>query len=134
MVGNQHPSQDTEKYPIVHCKECGEDHQAYYMDDVRDNMVAQQLCFSCLFWQEYVDRKDEPEIARINGEHYFVQPLSPAAGGMRGYGGHPFTIHFTDGRPQPIVHTINLWHQGVIPAHFRDRLPDNATWWNESGL
>jgi hypothetical protein len=43
----------------------------------------------------------------------------------RGFAGRRFVIRFHDGR---IVETTNLWSNGIIPEHFRDRLLDNACW------
>jgi len=43
---------------------------------------------------------------------------------MKGYGGRKFIIEFFDERPTITTH--NLWHQGEIPPHFRDRLQDEA--------
>ncbi len=50
-------------------------------------------------------------------------------GGFRGFGGREFRIRFYDGRTDVV--TRNLWHQGIIPEHYRALLPDNAEWVTE---
>lgn len=79
------------------------------------------VCFSCDFWQRYVENRDAADRVRINGSHYIIGEED--ARGERGCGGSKFIIEFTNGRR---VITRNLWVQGKIPAHFREQLPDNA--------
>lgn len=77
----------------------------------------------CWFWLEWVGMQYQPEVARIDGEHFFVRPrVDPPHEGL-GFGGGEFSIRFFDGR---IASTNNLWWQGVIPECFRKLLPDNA--------
>lgn len=113
--------------PFVTCKYCGKADAAMYMDKVRDRMIAMSLCFTCNFWEEWVERteveEDKPNIARINGNHYYIGDENSKSG-FRGFGGTPHTIAFNDGRE---VRTTNLWYQGEVPERFRERLPDNAT-------
>lgn len=83
------------------------------------------VCFNCAFWIEHIARKDNPQIARIDGVHYSVGPephgkVNPAT---LGYGGARFKIRWRNGRTEV---TNNLWCQGHIPEMFRDELPDNA--------
>jgi hypothetical protein len=85
---------------------------------------------ACSFWRQKIewekagDRTEEGNpVARIGGEHYVVHPYAdPATPGL-GSSGQLFTIRFADGRETV---TNNLWHQGTIPAHLRELLPDNA--------
>jgi hypothetical protein len=65
----------------------------------------------------------DPAIARVGGKHYAIGPERRGDKQLCGFGGAKFIIQFFDGRR---VETMNLWHQGVIPEHFRIRLPDNA--------
>lgn len=118
---NRAVNPDTEKYPMVTCKECGETDQATYSEPTRSNMVEQSLCFMCLFWTEKVDRKNDGVSFVYKGEHYIVGPED--AKGMKGYGGRQWAIYHKDGR----TITTNLWHQGEVSGRFRDRLPDNCT-------
>ena len=103
----------------VVCVECGETKSVHSGDIKR--LVAEQLCFTCNFWREKVAMRDNPNVARIEGKHYMIEDEHSNS---RGFGGDRFVIFFADGRR---VETHNLWFQGDIPAHFRNRLPDNAT-------
>lgn len=107
------------------CKECGKNEAAKYMEPTRSEMVKRSLCFKCNFWYEKTWIKDEPYVARIDGKHYQIgDPLPPGTPKhCAGFGGSEFKIKFHDGR---VVITSNLWHQGDIPDHFKERLPNNA--------
>lgn len=108
----------------VACHECHEAVERHFSEPIQSEMLERSLCFNCWFWAGYAAKSEKPEHVRINGQHYVIGDES-GRDGMRGYGGRRFVINFTDGRS---VTTTNLWHQGDIPAHFLDRLPDNATW------
>ena len=112
------------EYPIVQCRICGKSDRACYCEPTKTNMVERSLCFNCLFWQEYVERKDDPSHIRVDGSYYVVAPENDRASlSMRGFGGSRFRIRLSDGK---VITTTNLWHQGTIPEHFRSQLPDNA--------
>ncbi|MET8746357.1 hypothetical protein [Streptomyces sp. NPDC004728] len=97
---------------------------------------ANETCFACRYWEERVRWAEndgmmpacgsEPAglIARVNGQHYVLKPFNTTRQSQwLGHQGQVFTFRFTDGRQ----YTSNdVWCQGEIPAHFRDRLPDNA--------
>jgi hypothetical protein len=85
-------------------------------------MVKQHICFTCAFWLGYIQRRDEPGMARIKGVHYVVGD-EKASWVVRGFDGQRFVIRFKDGR---VVTTHNLWHQGEIPEVWKSELPDNA--------
>lgn len=93
------------------CLECEE----------KKRMERDNLCFNCAFWSLYVDKKDDERIARIDGNHYYIENNS--SNGFVGFGGRDFKIKFNDGRE---IITNNLWHQGTIPDIWKDKLPDNA--------
>jgi len=107
------------------CSICGRIYSARYIKEVRAQLLAENICHSCHFWNGYVRIKNDPAIARIRGKHYKVVketgPDYPAS--CKGYGGSRFIIRWNDGRE---ITTTNLWHQGEIPDHFRAELPDNA--------
>jgi hypothetical protein len=89
-----------------------------------EKIAATGLCFNCNFWGEYLKRKDAKDVVRAQGRHYVVcSDPSPGSHPWKGFGGHRFKIRFHDGRE---VETTNLWSQGVIPQHFKERMPDNA--------
>lgn len=93
-------------------------------------------CFTCKFWEEKVrwaENGDEmpatgrhaaAPVARVDGWHYIVKPhntTSPPQ--FLGFSGALFVFEFADGRA---ITSNDVMCQGEIPAHFRDRLPDNA--------
>lgn len=105
------------------CKECGKvpAPEKYYRD-MADAMRVRQLCFHCLFWTKHLERS--PSVI-INGEHYIIGDEKPDTRAyFRGFSGRKFVIMFNNGEK---VTTTNLWYQGKIPEHFRDRMPDNAS-------
>ena len=106
---------------------CGECQERITGPPLNHDMVRRGLCYNCNFWEIWVERKDHPDyeshIARINGEQYLLGPEDTFAR-PRGMGGVHKVILFKDGRT---VESTNVWHNGMIPLHFRNRLPDNAT-------
>lgn len=105
------------------CRECGLIFSTTFCDPTKTEMLTRNICFRCNFWREYFESKDNPRHARINGRHYCVSPRNDKDTQWNGFGGRETTIRFLDGR---VVSTNNLWHQGEIPAIWRERLPDNA--------
>lgn len=79
-------------------------------------------CFHIHFWNEKVKIKDQPNVIRVNGEHYTWHPENPKAY-FKGHGGREFKIEFNDGRK---ITSRNIWYQGEIPQSYRKLLPDNA--------
>lgn len=114
--------------PEEPCKCCGNVFSTNYSEPTKSQLLEKNVCFKCNFWQEYLEIKDDPNIARIEGSHYVIQPDTTGDPSWKGFGGRKFIIRFADGRE---VVTRNLWHQGEIPAHFREELPDNATFVQE---
>lgn len=108
-------------YPDVTCKECGVTHKAKYVEEVKNRMLKESLCFKCLHWTRWMENASDPNVVRVNHKHYYIG--DEMARGMRGFGGSEWNIVFHDGRK---ITSTNLWFQGDIPKHFTDRLPDNA--------
>ena len=106
------------------CVECGCVVETSYREPVRSELIKGNICHNCHFWMEKVQWEIDknPNVVRVDGWHNLITPDDPSAP-FQGYGGREFVIKFNDGR-EVISH--NLWHQGTIPDHFRDRLPDNA--------
>ncbi len=76
------------------------------------------------FWKSKVEIKDNPNVARINGVHYFIgDENEKGTNSFRGFDGKKFKIKFNDGRE---VETTNLWYNGKIPKEYEKDLPDNA--------
>lgn len=77
-------------------------------------------CDTCRFWYSHWQDKDSAEVARINGNHYRLNP-----GSSFNMGGAKVRIHFNDGR---VVESDGLSHQGEIPHNWVEYgLTDNAT-------
>jgi hypothetical protein len=108
--------------PSYTCRICGKPGDGEHFDN-GEYLIADKLCFSCGFWQRYIDQQDDPNIARVNGTHYYIAAETSNPYGSRGFGGALFVIQFHDGR---VVRTTNLWCQGDIPKEFQKLLPDNA--------
>lgn len=105
------------------CRECGCHVTTNYVEDTKQALIRDNLCFYCNFWKSKLAIKDDPTTARIGGTHYMICPDQPGNVGFKGFGGAEFNIRFNDGR---FLTTHNLWCQGEIPEVFKDRLPDNA--------
>lgn len=74
-------------------------------------------------WHENGDRTDRGEhCLRINGKHFVAKP------GERGHGFGGRRFVWQDLTTLQNFESSNVWHQGDIPPEFRDRLPDNAVW------
>lgn len=120
----------SDKYPVIDCCECGQPERATFFEKTREEMIRMQLCFSCLHWTQLIDKADDPRVIRFGGMHTMIgtpQVGHVVGGGQKsrlGCGGQDWWFKMDDGR---LIHTNNLWHQGTIPIHFRDRLPDNAS-------
>lgn len=109
----------------MNCGKCSLPIEMRFDGHTNKTLQVNQMCFTCNFWQEKVLNKYAPESVRVNGEHYWIGPerTHPNPDAFRGFDGRKFEIEFFSGRK---VTTTNLWHNGVIPAIFRDQLPDNA--------
>lgn len=88
---------------------------------------ARGLCFDCDHWTRLFEKYAGGDaVVRVDGVHY-VMGDEDAGRAMRGFGGRAFLIAFHNGRR---VWSTNMWCQGDIPDHWRDRLPDNAAFVN----
>jgi hypothetical protein len=104
------------------CKNCGKRvRTAGWADD----LFIERLCFDCHFWLPKTQMSDKQMGGRIplraNGVHRIA--VMGEDGPFKGYGGATFVFEFIDGR---IGCFANVWHQGDIPAKWRDKLPDNG--------
>jgi hypothetical protein len=75
------------------------------------------------FWTEQL--QDRTNAIVINGNHYRFGS-SNVKSNANGFGGVNFRIRLHD--TGEIIETCDLWHQGEIPAEFRQLLPNNASW------
>lgn len=114
---------DGEPIIVITCKECALQDETCFGPTLNRQMEEFTLCFNCLYWHTRIAEKDDPFSVRIGGKHYTIH-ADDAPKGARGFGGVLHTIRFFD---DSVVETRNLWSQGEIPARFRDRLLDNAS-------
>ena len=122
------------------CVECGEPivyEEQSYIGDYAERMLERRVCFTCLFWLEKVDdlATGDPRIVIVDDCHYYANdffqkdyPFQPV---MLGFGGAVWNIAWDDGRR---LTTNNLWCQGGIPDHFKERLPNNACFISEQDM
>lgn len=77
----------------------------------------ESICHGCDHWLDHIKRTADRRIV-VDGTHYLVGPVG-------GFGGAKWVIEFFDPTREGFT-THQLWYQGTIPSHFRDRIPDNA--------
>jgi hypothetical protein len=113
---------DTQRAALDYvCRECSAtDNPLNWLGG--EKIAATGLCFTCHHWDELLARKDDPTVVRAQHRHYIVG-AAKTPHRFNGFGGSEFKIRFNDGRE---VVTVDLWSQGTIPAHYRERMPDNA--------
>jgi hypothetical protein len=105
------------------CRECGDPEPFEYDGDTARQLAERGLCFFCNLMVNWMAQRG-PGSAVIDGHRYEIEPDRPkGARDFCGLGGAEFVIEFNDGRS---VTTTNLWACGEVPAHFRERVPDNA--------
>ena len=107
------------------CVECGGVRYVDFVATMKARLLESGLCSTCDHWTMLHAKREDPRVAVIEGQHYMIErDLSPRTPRhCAGFGGSKHTIRFNDGRE---VVTHNLWAQGTIPDHFRERLPDTA--------
>lgn len=106
------------------CCECGADGDAHFYATAAD-LRARSVCFICGYWLDLAAEVSLATSVRVGGVHYQIGPKGDP---FPGHSGARFVIRFVDGRT---VESRNVWHQGQIPARFRGRLPDNASFVRE---
>src|SRR4051812_23816287 len=104
------------------CRECGEPTGGGWA-----HLGDPTLCLECDSWTTLIEAGGG---VVVDGRHYLVGSESRVGPGENswGLGVRRFVILMDDGRR---IVTGNLRGQGVIPARFRDRLPDNARFFEE---
>ena len=108
----------------IKCKLCGAEESPYEYINANE-MYERQLCFECNFWTNIIEQDKQRKKytwAIINGAHYMLEPHTDSY--FKGFGGAKTRITFFDGT---VKECDNLWCQGDISKHFRDKMPDNAT-------
>lgn len=108
--------------PAHICTDCGERDLLCWEKGTLAKLQATGLCFGCLIWAERArDMRRQPwKYPIVNGTAYTIADQYKGDG----FGGDRFTLLWPDGH---VEDTRNLWHSGDVPAHWRERLPDTAT-------
>lgn len=112
----------------------------WFLDEDSERRRSVGVCSTCDFWLDKWRMRDNENVARIDGQHYMfgnslqdaritqdttldaLAKSMPRRDGL-GMGGQGVVIRFADGR---VVITNDLWHQGTIPARFKNIMHDNA--------
>jgi hypothetical protein len=103
------------------CRECGGLVSTSYNN--RDQLIERNLCYGCDLWTDRVQLvKEDPTRIIVGGQMYSIGSEDPN-NVCRGYGGRQFIFTLHTGQ---VIKSTNTWFGGEVPAHFRDRLPDNA--------
>lgn len=108
----------------IFCNECKKN--CYVKDGY---LVAFQRCAECHYWHVAYLMKENQHMIRINGVQYYIGEESAKDKGFRG---QRFQFRYLDkltylpDSARPILISTNLNYCGEVPAHFKDRLPDNA--------
>jgi hypothetical protein len=103
------------------CKVCNKVFHINYIKETRKILLEKGVCLSCYYWQGRLEKKDLPESIIMNGSAYWDAGFK--VNGGRGFGGSLWKIKKFTGE---VIQTNDLWHNGTIPPHFKDQLPDNA--------
>ena len=120
------------------CKSCNKEErgpEGFSQCSIRDLMESDGICFTCAFWEEHARRfkagYDKGKVFFVNGNRYHDGGMvdKRSERGFVGHGGYLFKIKMLD--TGKIIETNNLWHQGSIPEHFRERMPNNAEFIND---
>jgi hypothetical protein len=108
---------------VIICSVCEKEEELHWNLKCNKECVDNKMCFSCNFWRNHHASHLDASL-RIDGHHYMDcgSVENPNQFGV-GHGGRRIKIRKFDGS---IIETNNLWHQGAIPSHWKNKLPDNA--------
>jgi hypothetical protein len=99
-------------------------------------MKELNICFKCAFWEKHArdwESGNKNNIYFIDGSRYHdCGSVDKNTKGFIGHGGREFIIQNLN--TKEIIKTNNLWCQGDVPKEFKNRLPDNAIFINQSVL
>lgn len=121
---------DGEGFCAFHRTPGGSQSSTHKTSEEAEQRLEEMTTFHREFWEEKVrwaengDRRerDGAHVLRINGKHFMAKPGDTG----QGFGGRRFV--WQDLKTLQNFESSNVWHQGTIPPDFRDRLPDNAVW------
>lgn len=105
------------------CKECSHLISTTYNEPHKSEMISRNICLRCNIWTNKLNTLPDPNCFVVNGGVYNVKPNIDGPGGFKGFGGREF--RFIKNSVLTISH--NVWFNGQVPVHFKDRIKDNAT-------
>lgn len=108
---------------MIICKECGcEVTLDNWQPEYKSKLITRSVCNKCDYW---VDRllKTSSQIV-VNGKVFQIDNNQPKSKSSAGHGGREFV--FKRIGCDEIERTTNLWYNGIVPEHFKSRIPDNA--------
>jgi hypothetical protein len=111
---------------VITCRFCGNEQGSRYDAAYMKRIVAAQLCFSCLYWEEDIagslmDPEAPAFVARYpDGRHqyYCIAPEFPYTQWGRGFGGAKYL--FRNLATGALFATSNAWNGSEVPAHWRN--------------
>jgi protein-arginine kinase activator protein McsA len=120
----------------MNCKECGEKINFHFEEKTKERLARLSLCFDCDHWNSLYEsslvvKPGDGQSIRCDNGHFMIGPENASRESMfRGFGGAKFIFVMDDGTR---IESTNVWHQGKIPEHWRERLPNNAKRATEGG-
>ena len=106
------------------CKECGSILRTNFLEPYKSKITRENICFSCFHWIDIENTLSDERRFIIKGNSYWKEPDKDKNDFFVGFGGHEFKIRRFGS--EEIIISRNLWHQGVVPEHFKERIKDNA--------
>ena len=104
------------------CPCCGGYIKTTFTKPTKSEIIQKKLCFSCLHWNKILDDLSNPNRFIIGGNAYCH--VEQKEGYFQGHGGRTFRIKRYD--TNEVFVSNNLWCQGQIPIHLKDRIKNNA--------
>lgn len=105
---------------MVTCTECGKTEALRWTEEMNAELRERQMCFTDAYWARMSDVSQR--VVTYDFQHFVIGDEGSRSY-MRGFGGRRFRVTFHDGE---VVWTTNLWGQGQVPEHWRDRFEPNA--------
>ncbi len=104
------------------CIECGGLIPTTYHEPIKSELISRNVCLSCNIWINKLATLPDPNCFIVNGGVYNTRPEFEGPG-FRGFGGSEFKFM----KDSVLTVSKNVWFNGYVPDHFKDRIKDNAT-------
>jgi len=85
--------------------------------------------FKKMIWEKRIEWLKTKQIVIID-HHMYVVGANKEPSKFNGFGGRLFKWKLL-GFPDKTFESCDIWHAGLIPEEFRDKLKDNAEWVEE---